>query len=49
MTWFMIMAIICIAIPTWQLVDKVDKRQIGEAFSAAVQIIALAILFGLMR
>ena len=49
MNWFMIMAIICIAIPTWQLVDKADKRQIGEAFSAAVQIVALAILFGLMR
>ena len=49
MSWFMIMTIICISIPTWQLVDKADKGQIGDAFCAAVQIVALAILFGSMR
>ena len=49
MNWIMIMAIICISIPTWQLVDKADKGQIGEAFCATIQIIALAVLFGLMR
>lgn len=49
MNWVMIMAIICISIPTWQLVDKADKGQVGEASCAAVQIVALAILFSLMR
>lgn len=49
MNWFMIMAIICISIPTWQLVDKADKGQIGGALCATVQIIALAILFRLMQ
>lgn len=48
MNLFMIMAVISIAIPVWQLVDKADKGDISGAVGAAVQVIALSIMFGQM-